>query len=326
MAQFFWNQPIPNTFRSSIAYFNLSFFFLLLKYKVRTESLIWLVFIYTIIVVLLWFYAIGQAPNIVFGSLGEDDFTELVNNRGGYRIRILGTTLSIICYFYFITKAYLHRKRWMYGVAILLFLFNCTDLTRSNMASIVIATLVLFYLLNRNVLTFMVKTIIAVSITLALIYYFFSENIDILINLTDSQFERGNEDDGFYRLKEYVFFFTEFNKSWLTILFGNGAENNSDLQMYVNQLKLKGYYSDDVSYVIPFLQIGILGLLYYLFLFYKALKTPVQKEYLFAKIYIVYVVFSSLTITTLLDSIPITICMYMIYVNRINKKQNIRNV
>lgn len=319
----FWGQPFQNTFRSSIAYFNLSFFFLLLQYKIKTETLIRLIFVYSVIVGVLWIYAIEQAPNIVFGRLGDDDFTQLVNNRGGYRIRILGSTISLICYFYCITTAYLKKKKWMYGAAVLLFIYNCTDLTRSNMASIILATLVLFYLLNRNALSFIVKTTILGCIVCAIIYHFFAENIDILISLTSTQFKKNTtEDDGMWRLYEYLFFFTRFNKSWLTILFGNGAANQSNLQLYINDLKLHDYYPDDVSYAIPFIEIGLFGLLCYICLMYKAIKTKVPKEFLFAKAYLVYVVISNITISTLMDSIPLSICLYLIYTNKISKKHS----
>lgn len=315
MALVYWNQPIPNTFRSSIAYFNLSFYFLLLKYKIKKDTLLQLIYVYTIVVILLWFYAIGQAPHIVFGHLGEDDFTELSNNRGGYRIRILGTTISIICYFYFITKAFLYRKKWMYCIASLLFLFNCTDLTRSNIASIAIATIVLLWLLYRNKISYMV-TVISVGFAASFIlFYFFGENTELLIDLTKSQFETGSEDSGFYRLKEYSFFFTEFNKSVFTYIFGNGSANHSALQVYLDYQKAKGYWLSDVGYANIFCTIGLVGLLTYIFMIVKALRMETSKEALFAKAYIVYATLSTFTIGTLLDSIPLAICLYWIYVD-----------
>ena len=61
IAALFWNQPFPNTFRSSICFFNLSFFFLLLKYKAERNFILKLVLAYTVIEIILLLYAFSAA-------------------------------------------------------------------------------------------------------------------------------------------------------------------------------------------------------------------------------------------------------------------------
>lgn len=323
MAWLFWNQPVPNTFRSSISYFNLCFFFFLVKYRISKATIVKLLVAYSVIVVFLWFYAVSQAPRIIFGQLGDDDFTELVNNRGGFRITILGTTLTIILYFYILSKAIIQKNKIYYILAFLLFVFNCTSLTRSNIASIAIATFVLFWYLYKNKLSFIVKVVSISTLAFFAMYYFFAENIDVLIDLTKSQFENGSEDSAFYRLKEYDFFFTEFNHSIFTTMFGNGAPNHSNLQIYLDKLKDKGYWLSDVNYANIFCTIGLLGLVMYILMVVKALRTRISKEALFAKAYIVYAILSTFTISTLLDSIPLAICLYWIYMDA-NQQQSLK--
>lgn len=315
-----WDQPFPNTFRSSIGYFNLCFFFLLMKYNISEKTLMRCTIIYTVIVIILWTYAIGQAPTIVFGHLGDDDSMELVNNRGNFRINILGQRFSLICLFYFLMKALNGDKNKIlyYLLSFGLFVFNCTDLTRSNMTAIVIGVFALFYMCNKSKLKFVAQVTIICLLAAIVMWSLFGEQIEELSELTQSQFQGGAaDDDGLYRVKEYIFFFTEFKNNLFTILFGNGLPNSSSYQVYVNQMQDKGYYLVDVSWAYIFITLGLVGLFSYIGLVYKMLSSKVNSNVLFAKAYIVYAIVANITVTAMMDSIPLAVCAYLIYKNTI---------
>lgn len=330
IAYIVWNQPFPNTFRSSIVFFNFSFFFLLKKYKITEGTIIKCIYIYTIIVILLWTYAISQAPTIVFGRLGDDDTMELVNNRGGFRITILGTAFSTICLFYLLNKVLIEKKNTiiLLSLVFLLFVFNCTNLTRSNILSIVIGMISLFYMCNKNKIKFFFRTTFIFLILGSVLWYLFRNNIESLLTLTEDQFNPVYMTDnygGLYRLEEYEFFFTKFKNSPLTFLFGNGMPNSSSYSIYIDSLKAQGYYLSDVNYANIFISLGLVGLVAYIALMIKLISIKTLGNALYAKAYIIYAAVANVTIGTLLDTIPLSICAYLIYIDHlqyINSKNN----
>jgi hypothetical protein len=170
-----------------------------------------------------------------------------------------------------------------------------------------------------------VAQILILSLMVGIIMWqFFGEQIEKLSELTQLQFQGGNsEDDGLYRLKEYMFFFTEFKNNFFTILFGNGLPNSSAYQDYVNQMQDKGFYLVDVSWAYIFITLGLVGLLTYISFVYKMLSSNVNPNVLFAKAYVVYVIVANVTVTALMDSIPLSVCAYLIYKNTIPLKRNI---
>lgn len=325
-----WDQPIQNSFRSSINFINLSFFFVLVKWRVDQNQIIRLIQVYAILVMLLWVYAISQFPTMMFGKLGDDDVVmKMFDNRGGIRIRLLGHSFAILCLYYYIGKAMTTtgKGKLMYFIlSFVVFVFTCTDKTRSNMVSIVGAAIIMLYFYNKNAIVYVFKICVLGIAVLCLLMYFFGDTVIALVELTEDQFSSGSkEDDGLYRLKEYIFFFTEFKNSFFTILFGNGAGNHSELQMYLDSMKQKGYFLNDVNYANIYITLGIVGLIAYIGLVRSILIIPTAKNIFFAKIYIVYSVFATITIDALLDSIPLSICAYLIYNNHQQIKNNHTN-
>ena len=159
IAALYWGQPFPNTFRSSICFFNLSFFFILLKYKAERSFMLKLVFTYTIIDVILLLYALSVAPVNLFGSLGDEGEIYVADNRGGYRISIIGKPIAVISYFYFLWKIFVEKGRnrlISVAISILLLIYICSDLTRSNMASVFVVTVYVIYCNTRNKIKFLV--------------------------------------------------------------------------------------------------------------------------------------------------------------------------
>lgn len=323
IAALYWGQPFPNTFRSSICFFNLSFFFILLKYKAERSFMLKLVFTYTIIDVILLLYALSVAPVNLFGSLGDEGEIYVADNRGGYRISIIGKPIAVISYFYFLWKIFVEKGRnrlISVAISILLLIYICSDLTRSNMASVFVVTVYVIYCNTRNKIKFLVLLACAAISVIFLFQYFFQEQYETMLDLTETQFSYSGKNDTIswtYRIYEYIFFFTEYNQSFFTYIFGNGMPNDSPLHKYEAYWKLRGYWSDDVSYSIIFTALGLVGLFLYIALIVKALRTRISSENNFCKSYILYAAISTTTVSTLLDSVPLCICLYIIYKNNL---------
>lgn len=323
IAALYWGQPFPNTFRSSICFFNLSFFFILLKYKAERSFVLKLVFAYTVIEVILLLYAFSVAPIRVFGMLGEDGDLYVSDERGGYRLSIVGKTIAAIAYFYFLGKAFVKkgRKRLVcIAISIMLLLFTCSSLTRSNIASVFLATVYVIYSHTKNKIKFLALLAVSIISVIFIFQHFFQEQYETMLDLTETQFSYSGKNDTIswtYRIYEYIFFFTEYNQSFFTYIFGNGMPNDSPLHKYEAYWKLRGYWSDDVSYSIIFTALGLVGLFLYIALIVKALRTRISSENNFCKSYILYAAISTTTVSTLLDSVPLCICLYIIYKNNL---------
>lgn len=323
IAALYWGQPFPNTFRSSICFFNLSFFFILLKYKAERSFVLKLVFAYTVIEVILLLYAFSVAPIRVFGMLGEDGDLYVSDERGGYRLSIVGKTIAAIAYFYFLGKAFVEkgRKRLVcIAISIMLLLFTCSSLTRSNIASVFLATVYVIYSHTKNKIKFLALLAVSIISVIFIFQHFFQEQYETMLDLTETQFSYSGKNDTIswtYRIYEYIFFFTEYNQSFFTYIFGNGMPNDSPLHKYEAYWKLRGYWSDDVSYSIIFTALGLVGLFLYIALIVKALRTRISSENNFCKSYILYAAISTTTVSTLLDSVPLCICLYIIYKNNL---------
>lgn len=168
-------------------------------------------------------------------------------------------------------------------------------------------------------------TISVLFLSIILIYSIWGEQIEILLNLTANQFKGklSSNNDGMWRAREYIYFITEFNTNPFTYILGNGFANSSSLQILLDRIKvLKMYFLSDVSYMQIFISMGLIGLFLYLKLIIKAISLKTDTSLIYVKLYLLYALVSNLTIDTILDTLTLSICLYLIYRSNINYKQN----
>lgn len=83
----------------------------------------------------------------------------------------------------------------------------------------------------------------------------------------------------------------------------------------------EGFFLDDVSYAYIFISLGLVGLITYIALICKLLSLRTTIDVAFAKAYIVYAAFANITVMALMDSIPLSVCAYLIYKNYLQSKE-----
>lgn len=325
MALVFWGQGILDSYRSSIWCLNLMFFFVLYKYKFTHKELLCFVTIFSIINIILWAYSITKAPEVTFGMIGEDDYSAHYNdNRGGFRIDIMGRDVVILLFFYYIVRMFKEKKTWLFALCFLIFAFICSDLTRSRIGSVIITVMLYVVFMSKNRMKMICMLALVAICSMLLINYFWGDLIDQLFSLTEDQFsgKMSNNDDGMWRIWEYKFFLFDFNDNIITTIFGNGFANSSPLNDYLNRLKeTRSFYADDVSYMELFIPMGLLGLFIWLRMIFKSIKSSASDEVIYLKLYLWYALISNFTVGTLLMAIPLCISMYLIYMN--SKKEKI---
>ena len=319
----FWNQNFLASFRGSSIVLSLAFFFYLVNGKFSKQDIIRMVIILGILYTLLWIYAILSSPKIIFGYIGMFDSDEYVINRGLARIELNGSNFQVLLYFYALVESYVSRKKLLWiPFTFILFILTCASMTRFKIAVIILVTL--YFILFRESLNFkkVFLGILGILLLFGIVDHFLHDYVEILTNLTTTQFsgQVSKEDDGMYRLKEYIFYFRDFKNNFITMIFGNGFPNSSSLQNYINLLKIKGYYPDDVSYAAVYIYMGFWGLYLYFKLFWTLVKQKVSQNMDFAKLGILFIVLSSFTLMNVFDSIAIATCSYLFFIDKFQKK------
>ncbi len=319
----FWNQSIDGSYRSSIDVINLCFFFYLINGRFSKENVIRMIIYLGVLNIILWGYALSMSPLKVFGYLGFYDSDEYVINRGIARISLPGQNFQILLYYYALVKCFRKNNKFFWIIAsVLLFCISCSTMTRMKIATILLVSVYYFFSINKFKVKGLTITIMVLCACFAIANLYFHSYIDLLLSLTIEQFT-GNvskQDDGFYRLHEYYFFFIEFKNNLLTSIFGNGFPSHSDLGTYINSLKVKGYYPDDVAFASLYIYMGVVGLIMYLRMFTHSIFKRVSSDIIFVKLTLIYILISSITLMNIYDSVTISTCLYLIWIDNKQKQ------
>ena len=149
-----------------------------------------------------------------------------------------------------------------------------------------------------------------------------------LVELSQDQFESNKNDEKDIRIVETEYFLKDFNHSLSQVIIGNGLPHAySDYGKKMVKLGTDKYlYSNDVGYVHIFLYSGLIGLILFFLLYYKILRTPIKKEYLWTKFFILYIIFTNIATSPMSTSgITISIAIYFIIAFGRTKKKQITN-
>jgi hypothetical protein len=87
----------------------------------------------------------------------------------------------------------------------------------------------------------------------------------------------------------------------------------------------KSLYVSDVGYAQIFVWFGGWTLLLYLLLFYRVVKQKVPIKYMYAKLFLIYVLFAGITSDALLKyTIEISICLFILEYCNLREKNEIK--
>jgi len=228
-----------------------------------------------------------MAPTFVFGDVGKD----INDNRGFFRFSVPGPAFLHLGFFLTIAK-YIDQKKTKWIVfSALLFLTIILHVTRQY---IFWAFVVSFFFLTVNMKLW--KRIVFIVFVAALLVYAF-QNVPIfqrLSQLTEKQYARSQNHREDVRVTSYRLFLFQFSPDVFTTVFGNGAPHvDSSYGRLVTNLKDKGLYMSDVGYAQIYALFGIIGLASFIGICYRVLRQKVPDKYLYAKMYIIYAMFST---------------------------------
>lgn len=312
-AWLFWGQDLSFGYRAS-SYFLFLIFFYFIANKFKVMELEQLIVILGWLYIVLWLYAITKIPNVTFGYSSQGDIDD--ESRGFFRVNFTGRLSMIFAYFLYLCKYQVYKKNKYLIYASILCWFVVLQLTRQLILWTGIVTLVYIFLSDK-------KKAILFSLIFAFLFIgstqiVFSNDtiLGSLINLTNEQSKYAGED---IRIIEYRYFFTKWSPNLFTDIFGTGIPlgGGTAYGNYEEMLKWKHkLFLSDVGYGMMFAVTGALGLILYLWLFFKCTFVKMPKELRYVNLFMGAMIpmnIAAAWYVTADTQICIAICAYLAY-------------
>lgn len=308
----------------------LIFFFLFMKYNFDNKSLVKAIFIGASLYTIVLLYCLSTFPNNVFAY---SDDVESINRalyefeqRGVLRLSVPGA--DIVISFFFLVLTYFKKHKIWYLLFIPIIIIMVLRGTRTPL--FIAVSIGVGYLIWNLKYKWLIVTIILILICGGSVIYqkILKSNdddpISLYVKMTQEQVKSNkNEKDIRIRMSEY--FFTQYNDNPMEYIVGNGRPGTHSAynQELLNLSNQKSYYIVDVGITYIFVYYGVIGLILYLILFVTLLKTPVEDEYMFAKLYIIYGYAILPTNVSILWTSPFIFALhiYILYRSNLNLKR-----
>jgi hypothetical protein len=310
-AYLFWGQDFSVSYRVVAVYLAIVYFFFLIKERPDLGFIEKVLWFFCIHYVLLWMYGVYKAPELVFG-LDRDG--QVSDERGFFRLFIPGKTIIVLGYFMALNKYNDSKKIKWIGVAALLFAVIVMHVIRQVIAISLIVGVLYVIRENKNKLLFGF---------IALVGFMIASNLEPaedsvlgkLVTMSEEQIERNQTEEEDIRVQEYRYFFTSYSRNIATVILGNGFAHTEGpfgaMEWKLGQEKY--FFASDVGYAEIFIRLGLVGLLSYCLLFYKVVRQRVPARYMYAKLYMVYLIFANVAASWVFhDTIIICFCLYIL--------------
>ncbi len=321
----FWGQSPVLSFRAFASLLIYYYYFILLKYKVSRDNIRRILIIFTIIHIALWVIAILYAPVTLFGN----DELEINDNRGFFRINIPGIEVVVLtCLLYF--SDYLDTKSlYKFTISILLFIFIIFSLTR---IVIVATTIAILYMILKKKSSWQMLIVASLISFMFFVFsgrinQFISDNpiLNNMISMTEEHLSDKTSNN--MRYVEFQYGFDGYNEDNIAKdIFGNGHPHiASNFGQRENKLhNTIGFNRSDSGYPSLFVAYGIFGLLFFFLMCYKTLHQSVNPKDIPYKAFFIFILIANLFRDAIsIYGLGITISLYILEMNRIEKHNNI---
>ena len=311
----FWGQDLLLSYRGSYYLLYYVLFFYLLKRKPSIQLLekyiVFIGFLYSV----LWLYGISCWPDQVFGSQSEESFED--QSRGFVRLYFVGIVNLVFAFFLCVVKYNRTTKvGYLLGI-IYFFIFIVFQLTRQVILFSFIIGAIYYFYYNRKKLLYIAIFLFCLSIYTIPTVMEDDNVISSMIELSENQQESNESGKTDIRIIEYEFFFTSFSKNIVTSIIGNGLPHTEG--PYGKALYRTGYYMSDVGYAQIYVVLGVVGLIIFMFLLYKAIRIKISSEYVYTKLFVIFTIFGNIASGVLLELSGIFCLCISLYIITTNK-------
>lgn len=273
MASYTRNQSMFDSLFAMRALYYYLFYFLLHQLRIRPRDLEIIFIGYGIVHFTLYLIQFFAYPTILF-----DVF--MLSNRGTIRIYLTGSDYLAVCYFMSMfallrtnNVKYLFYMLGSYSVFVLLG-------GRQTMALMALILVLAIIFSNKVKSRFSISMLIVIS---ALCIYIAFQ--DIFNQLVLSTYENTREGSSYVRILASKFFLTDFFKTPVAYITGNGAPHSgSAFGMEMNHLRIsRGFYLGDVGIIGSFAQYGLFFIMGVGGIFYQVFRTKIEDHYKYIK-------------------------------------------
>ena len=326
MAFVFRSQSFKESYTVTAVYMSIIYFFLLLKIKPDLEYIEKVIWVLCIVYILIWLYGLYMTPIHVFGMVRVDGIED---TRGIIRLLIPGKGIVILSFFLAISKFFeTKEKKWSIIFSLLYIVIIMHVIRQIILWSTIVG---LIYILIKS------KSIWLVAISFALAFVFANSKLEEnsilgkLLSETTEQYSSQKSGNENIRIQEYRYYFTEYSENIFQVIFGNGVANSTSSfgKMETELAKNKYLYASDVGYAEIYIRFGIIGLFLYGTIFYRCIKQKVSPKYIYAKLFIIYLIFANIAASWVFhDAIILCLSLYILERceenNRLRKKTLVR--
>jgi len=318
-AYLIWKQNIIITLIATLPYLGYLFYFFLLKFKLDVSRLEKVTLIISVVTTVLLINAILIYPDVLYGGNPDD---EIRVDRGFARITIAGVGFIFLGFFISINKYSINGSiKWLLlGMYFLVGVF--LTLTRQSIVSCLLIG-VIYLLISRKKL--ILRILIIICFILGGILIVKLSFVDNLITETRAQSEVYNDN---IRLLSAKYFLFDFSPSEFSTFFGNGeaATQKSVYGDFIKRLKDQGLYQSDVGIIGYYAKFGVIGVVAWIFIFWRAISIKLPKEYYYTKLYIIFIAITCLTSSTFFNIDYISsICITLYIADITSSKKNMFN-
>lgn len=311
-ALFFWGQELVLSYRSTATYLGLVYFFLLMKIKPDIQQVEKIIWFFCGVFIILWFYGMLKAPQIIYAI---DADTTMDDSRGIFRLALPGRGFLILAFFLAVSK-FVQTKNNKWAI-VFTFLFTMIVLQVTRQIIIFSFIVSLLYILRKSKIAWFVLIALGLFFIAGGSLINVSDNsvVGRMINISSQQASSQNTGEQNIRVLEYTYFLTNYSKNIITDIIGNGVPHFYS-SYGLKEISIKeqfSYFMSDVGYAEIFVRFGILGVLSYLFIFWRAATQKVDSAYMYSKLFILYLAAANVTASWVFqDVIPLCISLYVL--------------
>ncbi len=285
-ATIFWYQDITQSVLASLLPISgYIFYFYLVENNVSTSTIERVILICGLLYIFVFLLSFIIYPAALFNNL---DFGE---DRGFVRIFISGDGFIYLTFFmclnFFKTT---RKKRWAL-IAAVAFLCIVLNLTRVYIISCTLIA-VLYIVTIKSI---WIRIGVGVAIVAGVIIVPQLEFVQNLTSTTQDQFLKMQD---YIRFKAAGYFLTDFQPSPLTHVIGNGfsyGDKSEYGKTVTNLASYKEYFIEDIGFIGLYIHLGIIGIIAYVTIFYRALRIKLSVRSTYLKMFLYFLLFAGLT-------------------------------
>lgn len=297
--------------RVSLFWFQLLFCYVLFYYKITKTEIFYSLLSFLLLWLVLW--CVGYlSPTTIYSASGDYEM-KYNASRGIVRMKLGGSDLCYLLGFWCLSLFFSFREKRYLCIFLGSFLVNVLSVSRQHIASFFLISLL--YILYK--VTWFKR--VALMLFVVFVYFYVLPNVDFynkMSELTEEQMEDDGEITNNIRYRAYDYFLTSYEQSFFTQILGHGIPHfDSAYGQKIHNLGLKyGYWLSDVGYARIYINFGVIGLMFFGYMFRRIYLKESSSENYGIKLFVFFVYCTTIASHELdVAVLEMSICLYILF-------------